>query len=162
MNLVWISKPNMPQISGPFWPENSKQSGLELQGNIALKSRSIGQSCMKIWANLIWPGNMAWKFRPIWPGVIGQYGQENPGKSGLDIWANLVRKLRTIWSGNPGQLGLEIWAYVAWKSEAIWPRNLFQSELRMRIFWRRIRRKFGAISEIRSKFGAKKVVTITF
>ena len=119
MNLVRISEPNMPQISGPFWPENSNQSGLELQGNMALKSRSIVQSGIEIWANLIWPGNMAWKFRPIWHGVIGQYGQENLGKSGLDIWANLVRKLRTIWSGNPGQLGLEIWAYVAWKSEAI-------------------------------------------
>ena len=55
MNLVWIYELNMPQISGPFWPENLDQSGLELQGNLVLKSIPI------------WPENWA-----IWHGNLGK------------------------------------------------------------------------------------------
>ena len=93
----------------PIWPEN----WAIWHGNLG-KSNLAWKSGLEIQANL------AWKFRLICPGVMGQYGLENLGKSGMDIRAHLAGnpgqsglEILSSWPGNSGQSGLKIWAIVA-------------------------------------------------
>ena len=130
MNLAWKIE--------PIYPRQLGHSGLKNWAILAwnftalLKSRPIWPENWVIWhgnigkSNLAWKSGLeiqaylAWKSRPIWPGFIGQYGQENPGNSDLGIRVNLAvnpgqygLEILPILPGNPGQSGLKIWANVA-------------------------------------------------
>ena len=111
---------NLPQISGPFWPENSDLSGLDLQGNMALKSRPIWPDNWAIWhenlgkSNLAWKygleiqAHLAWSYRTIWPGKSGQIWPGYMGQFSPEIKDNMVWKSRPIGPRNMGQCGREI------------------------------------------------------
>ena len=125
--MFWCGRANLAWKSGPNWPGNPGQSGLEI---LSWKSRPTRPGCPGQ-SDLEMLANKAWISGPIWP--------ENLGKFGLEIWVPMALKSRPIlqeiqvnpawrsgpiWPGNLGHSGLGIRANMAWK---IWPNLAWNS-----------------------------------
>lgn len=96
------------------------QCGLEIQANIAWKSRQIwprnlSQFYLEICGNLVWEvlANLTWNLGQYGMESLSQYGPECLCQSGLKTRANMALKIRVIRPENSGQFGLEIQASFA-------------------------------------------------